>query len=170
MQFCVVLLWWFDLSYNISVALFWCCTIVNLASPYMVRLTKETAQALQLSVAMNHFDGWYSWDCQMITRLYSPDPSVQSWWQIPYVCFLFLTATVPQMIFYVMFDIFKVNFLQIPSMFTTITQKSEVIDIGPKVQITPPNPCNIANGDSSRLVKAKWQMSPFLILSRHIGL
>ena len=85
--------------------------------------------------------------------------------------FLCHPATVSQKIVYVMLDMLKVNFLQIPSMFTTILHKKALLLITvPKVQITTPYSCNIANGECLRLVKVIWQMSPFLILCRHKGL
>ena len=76
---------------------------------------------------MNHFHGWCSWDS-----------AFESGWCWPvctdltqpcslggrFRCFLCLNGTVPHMNFYVMLDILKVNFSQIPSMFTTILHKN----------------------------------------------
>ena len=114
----VALLWLIYLSY-ISVALFWWCTSVNWASPYMLRLTKKQHKP---------YSCLYSWITSMadipesvllsqavcIGRTQPYSLSGRSCWFLSYI------ATVPHMNLYVMLDMLKVNFLQIPSMFTTI--------------------------------------------------
>ena len=115
-------LWLIYLSY-ISVAFFWWCTIVNWTSPWMLRLTKKQHKP---------YSFLYSWITSMAdipetvllsqtvcigpTQPYSLDG--RSRWFLGYI------ATVPHMNLYVMLERLKVNFLQIPSMLTTIPHKT----------------------------------------------
>ena len=138
----------------------------------MLRLTKKQHKPYSsLYPPPPLFPRLYCWVRQSVlaylncTVLVGNPLSGRSRWFLSYI------ATVPHMNLYVMQDMLKVNFLQTPSMFTIIQYTARSCWYrSPKVQITPPNSSNIARGKCSRLVRAKWQMSSFLIVSQHIGL
>ena len=102
---------------------------------------------------MNHFNGWYPRNCTFESgSLYWPDSTVHSWWQIPLLSVLYCHGTICEL---VVLDKLKVIFLPIPAIPPQYHKKRSYWYRSPKC---------------SRLVKVKWQMSPFLILSHHVGL
>ena len=84
--------------------------------------------------------------------------------------FLCYTATVLYKNLHVKLDMLKVNFLQIPSMFTTIPHRKRSCWYWSLKFRLPHQIPAISPTECSQLVNSKWQMLPFLILLQHIGL